>query len=109
MWFVVSFKLRRFNCVCSFVLEGKAATDSDQTILIPCRKCMVECYIIRIYRRNKDGAPLAGIVEDTRSGAERPFLNLAELWTILSCVPGFGDDDRITRQSGPDTEKERLR
>lgn len=68
---------------------------------------MVESYIIRIYRRGRDGAPLAGIVEDTRSGAERPFLNLAELCAILSCIPGFGDDDRITRQSG--SEKERSR
>lgn len=42
----------------------------------------VESYIVRIYRRSRNGMP-AGIVEAAASGWQKPFRNVAELTDIL--------------------------
>ena len=43
-------------------------------------------YIVRIYRRNDQGRPLAGIVEIVGDASTQyPFRTAEELWEILSC------------------------
>ena len=38
-------------------------------------------YIVRVYRQGARN--LIGIVEDTRTGGQRNFCNVQELWTLL--------------------------
>lgn len=38
-------------------------------------------YVVRIYR--KGARNLAGMVEDARTGKQRPFANLQQLWSSL--------------------------
>lgn len=38
-------------------------------------------YVVRVYRRGFES--LEGLVEDTRTGAERPFSSIEQLWTLL--------------------------
>lgn len=38
-------------------------------------------YIIRIYRQG--ARSLTGVVEDARTGEQRPFSSLQDLWTLL--------------------------
>ena len=42
-------------------------------------------YIVRVYRvRQGDAGSVAGVIEDTESGRQETFNNLAELQTMLS-------------------------
>lgn len=44
-------------------------------------------YIVRIYRQG--ARSLTGVVEDTRTGGQRPFSSMQELWALLRHpVPG---------------------
>ena len=38
-------------------------------------------YVVRIYRQG--ARSLTGVVEDVRSGEQRPFSNMQELWMLL--------------------------
>ena len=38
-------------------------------------------YVVRIYRQGARN--LTGVVEDVRSGEQRPFSNMQELWLLL--------------------------
>lgn len=38
-------------------------------------------YIVRVYRQG--ARSLNGVVEDARSGEQRPFSNMQELWVLL--------------------------
>ena len=44
-------------------------------------------YIVRVYRQG--ARSLNGVVEDARSGEQRPFSNMQELWMLLR-RPSFG-------------------
>ena len=38
-------------------------------------------YIVRVYRQG--ARSLTGVVEDARTGEQRPFSNMQELWILL--------------------------
>ncbi len=40
-------------------------------------------YVVRIYRQG--ARSLNGVVEDARTGEQRPFSSMQELWTLLRC------------------------
>ena len=44
-------------------------------------------YIVRVYRQG--ARSLNGVVEDARTGEQRPFSNMQELWALLR-RPSFG-------------------
>ena len=44
-------------------------------------------YIVRVYRQGARN--LAGVVEDTQSGEQRPFSSMEDLWSLLR-RPSFG-------------------
>jgi len=44
-------------------------------------------YIVRVYRQG--ARSLNGVVEDARTGEQRPFSSMQELWTLLR-RPSFG-------------------
>lgn len=44
-------------------------------------------YIVRVYRQG--ARSLTGVVEDARTGEQRPFSNVQELWALLR-RPSFG-------------------
>jgi hypothetical protein len=44
-------------------------------------------YIVRVYRQG--ARSLNGVVEDARTGEQRPFSNMQELWVLLR-RPSFG-------------------
>jgi hypothetical protein len=43
----------------------------------------VECYVVRIYRRGRNGL-LVGVVETAATGWQKPFRNVSELTDILT-------------------------
>jgi len=62
---------------------------------------MLESYIVRIYRGEKDSPRnLVGIVEEVGLEEKRAFTNLDELWTILNSIRrGHVTEKERTRQS----------
>jgi hypothetical protein len=45
-------------------------------------------YIIRIYRQG--ARTLTGVVEDTRTGQQRPFASVQDLWALLRRPSSLG-------------------
>jgi uncharacterized protein (DUF2235 family) len=62
---------------------------------------MLESYIVRIYRGEKDSPHnLVGIVEEVGLEEKKAFTNLDELWTILNSIrKGRGTEKQRVRQS----------
>jgi hypothetical protein len=62
---------------------------------------MLESYIVRIYRGEKDRPHnLVGIVEEVGLEEKKAFTSLDELWTILNSIrKGGGKGKQRTRQS----------
>ena len=62
---------------------------------------MLESYIVRIYRGEKDSPRnLVGIVEEVGLEEKRAFTNLDELWTILNSIrKGHGTEKQRTGRS----------
>jgi hypothetical protein len=62
-------------------------------------------YVVRIYRQG--ARTLTGVVEDVRSGEQRPFSNMQELWMLLrrpcsaSSVPLSRSPARLSASSKP--------
>ena len=45
-------------------------------------------YIVRVYRQGARN--LVGVVEDARTGGQKPFSNIQELWSLLrQPLPGL--------------------
>jgi hypothetical protein len=62
---------------------------------------MLESYIVRIYREEKNSPHnLVGIVEEVGVEEKKAFTNFDELWTILNSLrKGQGTEKQRTRQS----------
>jgi hypothetical protein len=45
---------------------------------------MDKSYIIRVYKRDKDGASASGIVEDVEGSKRTRFSNANQLWSLIT-------------------------
>jgi hypothetical protein len=62
----------------------------------------IRSFVVRIYRQDRSG--LAGTVEDVRTGRNRAFQSLAELWAALRGRGRPSDAASAPRPDPPSTD-----
>ena len=66
----------------------------------------MESYVIRIYRRDKQGvSPIRGVVEEVGTVGQEAFGTKEELWNILSDLP----QSTGRNKPGKDAKNKRIR